>query len=54
MELADLELKDVIKEVEEAGFSLIDKFFRKLLHDEYYNNGYILNNNGYILNFRKE
>ncbi len=43
MELANLELKDIIKEVEEAGFSLIDKFFRKLLHDEDYNNGYVLN-----------
>jgi len=43
MELADLELKDIIKEVKEAGFSLHDKYFKKLLHDDYYNKGYILN-----------
>jgi len=47
MELANLELEEIIKEVEEAGFSLHNKFFKRLLHDDYYNNGY-------ILNFRKD
>jgi len=47
MELAHMKLEDVIKEVEEAGFSLQEKFLKKLIHDDYYNNGY-------ILNFRKD
>jgi len=47
MELAHTKLEDVIKEVEEAGFSLQDKFLKRLIHDDYYNEGY-------ILNFRKE
>jgi len=47
MELANLELKDIIKEVEEVGFSLQGKFFKRLFHDDYYNDGY-------ILNFKKE
>jgi len=47
MELAHMKLEDVIKEVEESGFSLQDKFLKRLIHDDYYNEGY-------ILNFRKE
>lgn len=47
MELAHMKLEDIIKEVEEAGFSLQDKFLRNLIHDDYFNEGY-------ILNFRKE
>ena len=43
MELAHMKLEDVIKEVEEAGFYLRDKFFKRLIHDESYNKGYILN-----------
>jgi len=43
MELAHIKLEDIIKEVEKAGFSLQDKFFKRLLHDDYYNDGYILN-----------
>lgn len=43
MELANLELKDIIKEVEEVGFSLQAKSLKRLLHDDYYNDGYILN-----------
>ncbi|MCK4431879.1 MAG: methyltransferase domain-containing protein [Candidatus Aminicenantes bacterium] len=43
MELAHMKLEDVIKEVEEAGFSLHDKFFKRLIHDNSYNDGYILN-----------
>lgn len=42
-ELAHMELKDVIKEVEQAGFYLRDKFFKRLIHDDSYNDGYILN-----------
>jgi hypothetical protein len=47
MELAHMKLEDVIKEVEESGFSLQHKFLRKLIHDDYYNKGN-------ILNFRKD
>ena len=42
-ELAHMELEDVIEEVEQAGFSLHDKFFKRLIHDDSYNHGYILN-----------
>jgi len=47
MELAHMKLEDIIKEVEEAGFSLHDKFLKRLIHDDYYNDGS-------ILNFRKD
>lgn len=43
MELAHMKLEDIIKEVEEAGFSFQDKFLIRLIHDDYYNEGYILN-----------
>jgi ubiquinone/menaquinone biosynthesis C-methylase UbiE len=43
MELAQIKLEDVIEEVEDAGFSLHDKFFKSLIHDDNYNDGYILN-----------
>jgi ubiquinone/menaquinone biosynthesis C-methylase UbiE len=43
MELAHMKLEDIIKEVEEAGFCLHHKFFKRLIHDDYYNDGYILN-----------
>ena len=43
MELAHMKLEDIIDEVEEAGFSLQDNFFKKLIHDDSYNDGYILN-----------
>jgi len=43
MEFAHMELADIIKEVEEAGFFLKEKFSKKLIHDDYYNQGYILN-----------
>jgi len=46
-ELAHMELEDVIEEVEEAGFFLQHKFFKILIHDDSYNQGY-------ILNFRKD
>lgn len=47
MELAHMELRNIIKEVEEIGFYLIDKVYKTLIHDDYYNDGY-------ILNFRKD
>ena len=47
MELAHMKLEDITKEVEEAGLSLQDKFLKRLIHDDYYNDGY-------ILNFRKD
>ncbi len=43
MELAERELNDVKKEIEECGFYLQDKFLKELLHDDYYNKGYVLN-----------
>ncbi len=43
MELARVELKEIIKEIEEVGFSLINKARRKLIHNDSYNYGYIFN-----------
>jgi len=43
MELAHMELKSIIKEVEKEGFSLQDMFFKRLLHDDYYNDGCVMN-----------
>lgn len=43
MELANLKLDDILDEVEKAGFALLNKFFKRLLHDDYYNDGCILN-----------
>ena len=43
MELAGIVLERVIEEIEKTGFVLKDKFLKRLLHDEYYNKGYILN-----------
>jgi ubiquinone/menaquinone biosynthesis C-methylase UbiE len=42
-ELADMDLADVTKEIEESEFVLEDKYWKVLLHDEYYNPGDILN-----------
>ena len=47
MELAHMKLEDIIKEVEEAGFSIQNKFLKRLIHDDNYNDGY-------VLNFRKD
>jgi ubiquinone/menaquinone biosynthesis C-methylase UbiE len=47
MELAHMKLDDIIGEVEESGFSLKDKFLKTLIHDDYYNEGC-------VLNFRKD
>lgn len=43
MGLANLTLKDIIKEIEEAGFCLEKKAFKELIHDDSYNKGYVLN-----------
>jgi len=40
---ARLSLEEIIEEIERAGFSLQKKFYEKLIHDENYNRGYILN-----------
>jgi len=45
--LSDMELDDVIEEINSPHFYLQEKFYKKLLH----NNNY---NTGYILNFRKK
>jgi ubiquinone/menaquinone biosynthesis C-methylase UbiE len=42
-ELAAVDLEDIIKEIEQSGFYLESKLSKKLLHDNYYNKGYILN-----------
>jgi ubiquinone/menaquinone biosynthesis C-methylase UbiE len=41
--LANLTLKDIIKEIKEAGFSFEKKYFKRLVHDDNYDRGYILN-----------
>ena len=43
MELANIGLGKVVGEIEKAGFILEHKFSKRLLHDEHYNEGYILN-----------
>ena len=40
--LADMELKDIIEEVVKAGFVFKEKRLENLLHDDYFNQGYIL------------
>ncbi|MDP8248503.1 MAG: class I SAM-dependent methyltransferase [Candidatus Tritonobacter lacicola] len=41
--LAQLSLKEIIKEIEKANFSLQNKFYERLIHDDNYDRGYILN-----------
>ena len=41
--LANVGLEDIIKEIEQSGFLLKDEIFKTLLHDDYYNNGNVLN-----------
>lgn len=41
--LANLTLKDIIKEIEEAGFGFEKRYFKRLVHDNNYDRGYILN-----------
>ncbi len=40
---ADMKLEDIIKEIESAGFKLKSKSFKKLIHDDNYDKGVILN-----------
>ncbi len=40
---ARLSLEEIIKEIERGGFSLQEKFFERLIHDEKFNRGYVLN-----------
>ena len=40
--LSDMQLEDVIKEIESAKFHFEGKFYKKLIHDNNYNMGYIL------------
>ncbi len=41
--LSDMQLEDVIKEVENAKFYFEGQFYKKLIHDNNCNTGYILN-----------
>ncbi|MEA1926698.1 MAG: methyltransferase domain-containing protein [Candidatus Auribacterota bacterium] len=41
--LAQLSLEEIIAEIERGGFSLRKKFFERLIHDESYNRGTVLN-----------
>lgn len=43
MELAHVELKEIIKEIVEVGFSLINKTYKELIHNDSYNYGHIFN-----------
>ena len=43
MELADMGLEDIIKEVQLSGFILESKLSSECLHDDYYNKCVILN-----------
>ena len=43
MEFACLELDDIQREIEESGFVLVKKNYKELLHDNYYNRGWIFN-----------
>jgi predicted methyltransferase len=47
MELARMKLEEIIREVEEAGFSLQNRLIKGLIHDDYFNEGC-------ILHFRKD
>ena len=40
---ARLSLEEIIEEIERGGFSLKKKLFERLIHDEIYNRGYVLN-----------
>jgi ubiquinone/menaquinone biosynthesis C-methylase UbiE len=41
--LAALSLEDIIGEIEKPGFRLEEKGFKRLVHDENYDTGYVLN-----------
>ncbi len=41
--LKDISLDDVIEEIEKVKFHFERRFFKTLMHDDYYDKGYILN-----------
>ena len=41
--LEDMSLDNIIEEIEEAKFHFENKSFKRLMHDDYYDKGYILN-----------
>ncbi|KPJ68883.1 hypothetical protein AMJ44_05190 [candidate division WOR-1 bacterium DG_54_3] len=41
--LGNMDLEDIIKEIESMNFHFKGKILKTLLHDDYYNRGYILN-----------
>ena len=43
LNLAEMELEDVIDEIENSGFCFESEFFKELVHDESYNMGRIVN-----------
>jgi len=43
MELANVNLENIIDNIEESGFNLQNKILKRLIHDDYYNEGLILN-----------
>jgi len=43
MELADVTLKEVMKNIKKSGFTLEDKILARLIHDYNFNMGFILN-----------
>ena len=43
MELAGLSLDSIIEEVEDVGFELSGRFYKKCLHNYSYNNCVVLN-----------
>ena len=43
MELAEVGLENIVKEIEESCFILKNKILKRLIHDDHYNEGLILN-----------
>ncbi len=41
--LAQLDLDDVAEEIEQQGFDTESRLYRRLIHDEHYDQGYVLN-----------
>lgn len=38
-----MELEDIAKEIGDIGFSLIDKLYKNMIHDDNYTTEYVLN-----------
>jgi hypothetical protein len=43
MELADVTLTSIIDSREDSGFILQDRILKRLIHDDYFNEGFVLN-----------